>query len=275
MDELKFNGIQKIMGIDIPVIEGGFGENKKVILAKTIAEIHNVRLLDINALINSNIEEFEFGIDILDLKNSNDTIVSLLELGFTKQSISNSKNIYLLSEQGYMLLVGFMKTEKSKEIRKNLRREYFSMRKEINSIIQEKSKLLLEIYNGGQNAVIASKKLSCIEVKEAVAPLIPKAEYHDNVLNKDGLINTTVIAKDLGLSSAIKLNHIMYLNNIIFKNQSGTWCPYANYKWLITEKYADYKSYDTEKAKPCLKWTEKGRKWIIENYNKWISRLVK
>lgn len=100
-------------------------------MAKTISEIHGTRLLDINALINENLDEFEVGIDILDLKNSNDSIVSLLELGFTKQSIANSKNIYLLSEQGYMALVGLMRTDKARELRKQFRREYFQMRKSV------------------------------------------------------------------------------------------------------------------------------------------------
>lgn len=103
--------------------------------------------------------------------------------------------------------------------------------------------------------------------------LLPKADYHDEVLNSDGLITTTVVAKDLGFRSAAKLNQIMFLNNIIFKNKSGTWCPYADYEWLITEKYADYQSYSVEKSKPCLKWTEKGRKWIIENYSSWVKNL--
>ena len=79
--------------------------------------------------------------------------------------------------------------------------------------------------------------------------LLPKSDYHDKVLNKDGLITTTVIAKDLGVKSAAKLNHIMNLNHVIFKNKSGTWCPYANYEWLITEGYADYQSYKEEKSK--------------------------
>ena len=80
--------------------------------------------------------------------------------------------------------------------------------------------------------------------------------------------------KDLGFKSAAKLNQIMNLNGIIFKNKSGTWCPYAEYEWLITNGYADYKSYEAEKAKPCLKWTEKGRKWIVNNYNGWVMKLV-
>ena len=102
----------------------------------------------------------------------------------------------------------------------------------------------------------------------------PKADYHDEVLKKDGLITTTVIAKDLGFKSASKLNEVMNANHIIFKNQSGTWCPYAEYEWLIEENYADYESYTNEHSKPCLKWTEKGRKWIVENYNQWVMNLA-
>lgn len=113
---------------------------------------------------------------------------------------------------------------------------------------------------------IAHEKLCELEVAKATAPLIPKVEYHDNVLNKDGLITTTVIAKDLGLRSAQKLNEIMHMNEIIYK-KDGSWCPRAEYYWLIKEEYADYQSYENEHSKPCLKWTEKGRKWIIEHFD--------
>ena len=129
--EIEITGVQEFLGKKIPVIEGGFGESEKVVLAKTIAEIHEVDLKRINELINENIDEFEEGIDILDLKNSVDTTDPLLELGFTKQSIANSKNIYILSEQGYFTLVSLMRTEKAKELRKKFRREYFAMRKQI------------------------------------------------------------------------------------------------------------------------------------------------
>ena len=127
-------GTQDFMGIEIPVIEGGFGEGQKVILAKTIAEIHGVELKDVNRLINNNFDEFEVGIDILDLKNNKDFEVICNHHGlYTQNAINRTNNIYLLSEQGYMLLVGFMRTEKAKDIRKQLRREYFAMREIINS----------------------------------------------------------------------------------------------------------------------------------------------
>ncbi len=120
-----------------------------------------------------------------------------------RQSISNSTNIYLLSEQGYMLLVGFMKTEQSKKIRKKLRREYFAMREVINSDVNKKAHLLLMIYNGGQDGILASKELTQLEVQEATAPLIaennelkPKAEFHDAVHTS---INSISIGKFSGV----------------------------------------------------------------------------
>ena len=101
-NELKINGTQKFMGIDIPVIEGGFGENQKVILAKTVAEIHNQPLKKINQLIKDNIEEFEIGVDLLDLKSGYLESTEFLKGIMNKQSISNSTNIYLLSEPMFL-----------------------------------------------------------------------------------------------------------------------------------------------------------------------------
>lgn len=140
--------------------------------------------------------------------------------------------------------------------------------------LSEEEKLKLQLFSKDPLEVTsAHNRLVELEIDKATAPLIPKADYHDAVLNKEDLITTTIIAKDLGFSSAAKLNQIMKSNRIIFKNKSGTWCPYSDYEWLIKDGYADYRSYKEEKSNPCLKWTEKGRKWIVENYHKWISNL--
>ena len=112
MNDIKVNGTQIFMGIEIPVIEGGFGENQKIILAKTVAKIHGVRTNDIQDLILQNIDEFEFGVDILDLCDENFK-TDAVGLGFITSN--RQKHCYILSEQGYMLLVGFMKTNKAKE----------------------------------------------------------------------------------------------------------------------------------------------------------------
>ncbi len=185
---------------------------------------------------------------------------------------------YLMNRDGFSLLVMGFTGAKALEWKLKYIKAFNEMEEQLKagSSFSEEEKLKLQLFSKDPLKVVsAHKRLVELEVGKATAPLIPKAEYHDEVLNKNGLITTTVIAKDLGFKSATKLNQILNLNHILFKNQSGTWCPYAEYEWLITENYADYQSYGAEKAKPCLKWTERGRKWIIENYNKWVKNLIK
>ena len=43
MKELVLKGKQNFMGKEIPVVYGGFGEGKKCISDKTIAEIHEMK----------------------------------------------------------------------------------------------------------------------------------------------------------------------------------------------------------------------------------------
>lgn len=220
MNNIIINGTQSFMGKEIPVIEGGFGEGKKVILAKTIAEIHEMNLGKINQLINNNIDEFEDGIDILDLKLNDTYKVSLQELNFSNRDITISKNIYLLSEQGYIALVMLMRTEKAKEIRKQLRREYFAMREVINSDEQLKAKLLLDIYNGGQEGIVASKELAKLEKKpllEKIEKDKPKVNYFDDFMNNNGLYTSTQVTKLFKFKSAQQFNKILNENRIIFK----------------------------------------------------------
>ncbi len=181
-----------------------------------------------------------------------------------------------MDRDGFSILVMGFTGKKALEWKLKYIEAFNNMEEKLKSsnILTDEEKLKLQLFSKDP-AEVAYAHNKLVEI--ATAPLIaentvmkPKADYHDEVLNKDDLINTTVIAKDLGLRSAAKLNNIMHSNNIIYKNSSGTWCPYADYEWLITENYADYKSYNVENSNPCLKWTEKGRKWIIENYGKWI-----
>ena len=82
MKELMVRGKQEFMGVEIPVVEGGFGEGQRVVLAKDVAGIHGMEVRKVNELINNNIEEFEFGIDILDLKDGGKFEILAKDLGF-------------------------------------------------------------------------------------------------------------------------------------------------------------------------------------------------
>lgn len=266
---IDVKGTQEFLGKEIPVVEGGFGEGQKVVLAKTIAEIHETELSEINRKINEHIDEFETGVDLLDLKGNSDFEMEILHNGlYTQNALNRAKNIYLLSEQGYMLLVGFMNTEKAKAIRKQLRREYFAMRKVINSEEQLKSNLLLEIYNGGQGGVLASKQLVELERKplietiekqsDAINELKPHAEYAERVLeDKKTTLTPTQIAKDFGMAGQ-GLNALLHDLGVQYK-QNGQWLLYAKYQGKgYTESY----QADIPHAKPQTRWTQAGKKFI-------------
>lgn len=125
-NKLQIKGTQEFLGVNIPVIHGGFGEDQKVILAKTVAEIHEMRVDKVNDLIRNNIEEFEIGVDLLDLKNSITICDYLLESGiFTKMQVAKSKYIYLLSEQGYLKFYSLLRN-KNESVLNNVLEKYFN-----------------------------------------------------------------------------------------------------------------------------------------------------
>ena len=264
---IDVRGTQEFMGKEIPVIEGGFGEGKRCLTDKTIAEIHSQPVGEIRKSINRNIKRFKEHIDYLDLQRS-DMVTTLLNLGYSKQSITQAEHIYLLSERGYAKLIKIMDTDLAWEIHDKLIDEYFTMRKIINSSEQLKSTLLLEIYNGGQAGVLASKQLVELEKKplintiekqsDVINELKPHAEYAERVLeDKKTTLTPTQIAKDFGMAGQ-GLNALLHDLGVQYK-QNGQWLLYAKYQGKgYTESY----QADIPHAKPQTRWTQAGKKFI-------------
>lgn len=96
MEALKVLGTEKIGKIEFTGIEGGFGEDKKAMLAKDIATIHNQPVGNINRIVNNNRKWFEDGIDVIDLK-TNASDAPVLQNTFTKAQWGNANNIYFQS----------------------------------------------------------------------------------------------------------------------------------------------------------------------------------
>lgn len=138
MNELKVTGIQNFMGLEIPVVLGGFGEGKKCISDKTVAEIHGMEVWNVRARITDNIKRFTECVDCIDIKQrlceaktletKEYYIAFLSELGYAKQSITQAEHIYILSERGYVKLIKIMDTDLAWEIHDKLIDEYFEMR---------------------------------------------------------------------------------------------------------------------------------------------------
>lgn len=250
MKNLQVLGTQDFMGIEIPVIEGGFGEGKKCILAKTISEIHDTRSNDIQDLINTHLDEFEIGVDLLDLKVTDSNGYNLEDLGLTKMQIAKSKNIYLLSEQGYMLLVGFMNTQKAKEIRKQLRREYFTMRQQLTTKLD--SYMIEDPIARAKRWIEEQEEKQLLENK--VEEMQPRIDYLEKIQGYGVKITTSQIAVDYGMS-ATAFNKLLKELHIQYK-QGGVWYLYQNYKGKGYEVMSTYNGHLTRY------WTPQGAEWL-------------
>ena len=171
---------------------------------------------------------------------------------------------YECTKMGCDLLANKMTGEKGILFSAKYVKRFNEMEKIINSDEQLKAKLLLEIYNGGQEGIIATKELVELEKKplmKTIETQKPKVDYHDKVLNVDKLVTTTDIAKDLGMT-ARQLHNKLHDMKIIFKT-GNHWTFYAKYQTRIP-LYADYQIGEHGQI---LKWTERGRKWIIKLLN--------
>lgn len=162
--ELKKTGLVKINNYEFEGIEGGFGENKKCILAKDIAKIHGKELKHINELINNNFDKFKNDVDIIELLGVGFNDTYFKELGFSQQSLNSYRGmlkkglqtgIYLLSERGYSKLLKFMDDELSYDLYEQLLDNYFRLRQEIQQISKQ-DKLLLKIINSNSKEELAS-----------------------------------------------------------------------------------------------------------------------
>ena len=127
---------------------GGFGEGKPIIATKQVAELLGTNIKEVNKIIKRNIKDFTEGIDIIDLKNSevssNPVDFSLLKMN--KQSVSNSKNIYILSQSGFLLYLRYAKGEKATSVYKSFIEDYFKAKVELavaENTIQESINTLL------------------------------------------------------------------------------------------------------------------------------------
>lgn len=131
---LQVTGKQEFMGKEIPVVLGGFGDNKKAISDKAIAEIHGISVSDVRKAINRNAERFKTAIDLIDLKSSSPDDDLPQNLGYSKQQVIQAEHIYILSERGYAKLIKIMDSDLAWEIHDKLIDEYFELREETTSL---------------------------------------------------------------------------------------------------------------------------------------------
>lgn len=131
MDKLLIKGTTEVCGITVPNIAGGFGEDKKSMLAQHIGEIHGKELKFVNQAINNNRNRFKDGVDVIDIKGSTFE-VDLVNHGIlTQNAINRANNIYNLSERGYAKLLKVFEDDLAWDKYDELLDGYFRMRDEV------------------------------------------------------------------------------------------------------------------------------------------------
>lgn len=118
-------------------------------------------------------------------------------------------------------------------------------------------------------ATIERNKARLAEANREIAALAPDAEYTRDVLAASNLHTVNSIAVHLGIS-AIRLNRFLMEHGLIYK-QGDIYCPSCK---IRDKGYCDfhvvpYISSSGEKmTREHLKWTEAGRKFVIELWNR-------
>ncbi|MEE1989277.1 ORF6N domain-containing protein [Limosilactobacillus reuteri] len=209
MNQLKVIGKERIGHIEFTGIEGGFGKDKKAMLVKDIAKIHDKELRQINQAINMNRKRFKDGIDIVDLLNQSD--------GFRKFAQENrligsnrTQHVYLLSERGYAKLLKILDDNKAWDIYDQLVDNYFNMRVAIKnnelSLVQQRRFQIMEDNAATRKASIMYKIAMATESNSSRQSLLAQAakeltgEMTIPVM-KHKEYNATEIGKLLGITS--------------------------------------------------------------------------
>lgn len=153
-----------------------------------------------------------------------------------------NREMWFLTEDGLYEVLMQSRKPIAKQFKKQVKTILKELRKgnlKLQSAKEEKAQLLLSIYNGGQEGIVASKRLTEIEVEEAKKPLLETIENKqtiiDNVIDDKSLFAIGTVGKilkpyisDMG---AIKIFKFLRENSILIDSE-GTQrhnLPYDKY----------------------------------------------
>lgn len=249
--ELVVKGRQEFMGKDIPIVLGGFGEGKKCVSDKTIAEVHDMNAFDVRRRITDNIKRFTENIDFIDFKkrmHEMQTLELLQNLGYAKQSITQAEHIYILSERGYAKLIKIMDTDLAWEIHDKLMDEYFQLREDRQSKSKSSSEERYRIMDMNARSRMAQTYLKIGEIstlsptyKNVIASKACEILAGEQIIPLPEVAQRKVYtAKDIGDMFGISANMIGRI---------------ANRHNLKTEDYGEYRRDKSKhSAHECDTW---------------------
>ena len=212
--------------------------------------------------------------EVLGYKNTRDALIKHVD-DEDKNTVaihdgSQNRNMTVINESGFYSLALSSKLPNAKKFKRWVTSEVLPQIRQTGGYIPTKEEESDEEFLARALLVaqrtLEKKNKELEEKNKVIEEQKPKVEFYDKVLNptdeENGftkLLTTTEVAKDLGMT-ARQLNNILHEKRKIYK-KGKTWVLYSKYDHLISEKYCDY--FINEFGN-LLKWTEKGRKFIIE-----------
>lgn len=196
-----------------------------VITTKMLAEVYECEDGNITWNFNHNKDKFIEGkhyykVEGEELKN--------LRVCFPHLQISpKTRTLYLWTKRGASRHCKMLGTDKAWDMFDVLEENYFNPKI---PQISEKQQCILTIYEGGENAVVASKRLTEIEVEEATAPLKetikelqPKSEAYDKWINSKIKYTVSdlahcVIGLDADKAGGHQINTILVEYGVLYEN---------------------------------------------------------
>ena len=214
--------------------------------------------------------------DVLGLSNITEALRNLEDDELTSEILKSGnqgREMKLVSESGLYALVIRSNKPNARKFRKWVTSEVLpAIRKHGGYVTTNGTETPEELYARAMTSLHAAlERQRAISSEQAaqLAEQAPAVEYCNNVLSASNLHTVNSIAVHLGIS-AIRLNRFLVEHGLIYK-QGDIYCPSCK---IRDKGYCDfhvvpYLSSSGEKmTREHLKWTEAGRKFVIELWNR-------
>lgn len=255
---------------------GGFGEGCPILTDKQVGELLGyARVRTVRNIFNDNIERFEENVDFIDLVQRATDSSTLKGLGYSPQSIKQSKNIYIFSQSGFLKYLKIATSEESFKRYEDFIEDYFKTKVELkvveNTLQEELEKLENDkIFIYGKSVLCKNendsiellRKLEDInnritDIKITLSKEDLEIKYNELITNYNKLVDDEDCF-DIGEFSKVldikgfgrnKLYEYLRDTEVFMRNKNVPYSKYSNYfKMVFSGRYKGEATY-----KPLLK----------------------
>lgn len=184
-------------------------------------------------------------------------------------SLQNKKvTMCELTKDGFSFLVMGYTGDKAGEFKEQFIKEFNKrdlLLKSDGYILARASEIQQNMIAALEQSIVQKDSVIAIQ-QQAIEEAAPKVDYYDNVLQSNGCIPITIIAKELGMS-AKALNIKLKDAGIQYKS-NGTWVLSAEHQdkgWTKTKTFVPLK--EGSSARVGTYWTQEGRRMIHKYFS--------